>query len=170
MTRRGSLVYYLTAIVVGCLFMAVAILAVAQITTPRWDFGRDLFLFYFLAISHGWLPALLYALLLRRVNGALRWNRSWQWMVSGGSVAILVIIAWLFIPADWVGARFVMRSLLWLLPSGNMVISYGFTSSLKVLLPTIFLGGGATAFVLHRIHRAFEPQPEPSAFTEKPGV
>jgi len=168
MTRRGSLAYYLAAIVVGCLCWAVAILVIARTTTSHWNSGREFFFLYFLVVSQGWLATLLFAFLLRRSAIALGWSRSWQWMFAGGCIAIVVIAAWVFVPADWVGARFVMRSLMWLLPFGNMLIGYVFTRSMIVLLPTVFLGGAATAFVLHRIDRAFEPQPESPASADKP--
>ena len=85
-------------------------------------------------------------------------------------MAILVAGAWAFIPADWVGARYVMGLFMWLLPFGNILFGYAITKSMMVLLPTTFLGGAATAFVLHRVHIAFEPQPEPSPPTEEPHI
>ena len=168
MTRRGSLAYYLFAVVVGCLFLAVAMLSMASVSTLRWDSGRDFIFVYFLAVAHGWMAALIFAFLLRRIACALAWRRSWQWMILGGSLAILLLLAWVLLPTGWLGARIVLRSLLWLLPSGNTVTGFGFTSSPKVLLPVLFLGGAATAFVLFRVHRAFEPQVESPRTQEMP--
>jgi len=168
MTRRGSLAYYLAAIVVGCLCWAVAILVIARTTTYHWNTAREFFFLYFLVVSQGWLATLLFAFLLRKIAAAFAWSRAWQWMVAGGCIAIFVVAAWVFVPTDWIGARFIMGLLMWLLPFGNMVFVFGFARSTIVLLPTIFLVGAATAFVLHRIHRAFEPRAKSPASTEKP--
>jgi len=170
MTRRGSLVYYFTAVVVGCLFLTAAILVVAKSSTLHWNTGRDFFLVYFLCVSHGWIAVLVFAFLLRRSSGALAWNRSWQWLILGGGLAILVLSAWLLIPGTWLGSAYVMRWLLWLLPSGDGLMAFAFGSSLKVLLPAIFLVGAATAFVLYRVHHTFEPSADSPKREKKPRV
>ncbi len=170
MTRRGSLAYYLAAVVIGCLFLTAAILIVAKSSTLHWNTGRDFLLVYFLSVSHGWIAALLFAFLLRRSSGALAWNRSWQWLILGGCLAILVLSAWFLIPGTWAGSAYVMRWLLWLLPCGDALTGFAFGSSLKVLLPAVFVVGAATAFVLYRVHHAFEPSADSAKREDRPRV
>jgi len=158
MTRRGSLAYYLAAVVVGCLLLGIAGMALTRFSTFRWDSGRDLIFVYFLAVSHGWLPALLFAFILRRTAGALQWKRAWQWMLAGGCLAIVVSLTWLVIPESWSVSAQTMRWLLVFLPSGASVHGFAWGGGLGLLLSAVFVTGAAISFVLFRVHRAFEVQ------------
>lgn len=142
MTSRASLVYYLSAVVIGCLLMSLAVWL-----SPVFDAFRikgGFFGFYLLGLLCGSLVAILHAFALRKLTVTFGWNRSWQWIVSGAAIA-------------WV--------LTWAL--GSLALSVESLSSGWIFLlvlagptaavfagtwPTV-LAGGATACFLHMVHR-----------------
>ena len=78
MTRRGTLAYYLTAIVVGCFFLVLGVTAIGEGSLRFSTAGlRDFFLLYFLALVYGSFTMLLFAFLLRRMAHWLKWEPRW---------------------------------------------------------------------------------------------
>lgn len=163
MTRRGSLTYYLAAVVVGCFFASAGFFLVGQL--PRWHGGavrasglREFFFLYFFSIPFGGFAALLFAFLLRRLASLIRTRRLLAWACIGAALAPALIwaasglleglrtyggssptVSRLMLPLIWVsfGAE-LLRPFWW------------------VMIPV----GFATALVLFAIHRAFEPKGE----------
>ncbi len=136
MTRRGSLVYYLAAWVCGCFFASVAL----WILLP---FGgvRGFLSVYFFSLFWGFLPALLFALVLRLFMDLWKWKHSLAWLLPGGALAPLMLLIY----------EVAERALGWADRRDPIWVPV-YWSSVPV--------GAATAFVLSLIHRAFEPRPE----------
>jgi hypothetical protein len=162
MTRRGSLAYYFAAIVCGSFFVALAYYARAAAESglgPRWAYN---FLFaYFLALIAGFLPQLLNAFVLRRVMRALGWRGAWHWVAVGAVVGVALLwgvarlgflIEGMYFPADWQRVKLLLAFPL----LGPIMFA---ATPFWLPLPAF----AATAWVLHRIHRAFEPADTPPA-------
>ena len=162
MTRRGSFAYYSAAIVCGCFFIAAA-----YHVHSVWMYGageswaRDFLFAYFLTIIGGFLSTLLFAFLLRRVLRALRWQAGWQWLVAGAviGVALLWVLTRLgyFIEATHFSAGMQLAKSVLMFPLVGPVM---FSATPFWLPPLPFV---ATAWLLHRIYRAFEPPAEPGS-------
>jgi hypothetical protein len=153
MTRRGSLAYYFAAVTLGSFFLAVTYYAYFLLHgAPRDNIGRDFFAAFFFTILLTLLPTLLCAFLLRRAAVAFRWQSPWPWMLAGAALYLTFVqgMGWLGNAVDsnkmivewWrmalmfalVGPRLAIKSPWWLpLPAGAL-----------------------TAWLLYRIHRAFE--------------
>ena len=100
MTRRGTLAYYLAAIVVGCFFMVLGVTAIGEGSLRFSTAGlRDVFLLYFLALVYGSFTMLLFAFLLRRAARWLKWERAAVWVLAGAAIAPALVWA-LFIVWD----------------------------------------------------------------------
>ncbi|HEX9760600.1 MAG TPA: hypothetical protein VGA40_06755 [Candidatus Acidoferrales bacterium] len=155
MTRRGSLAYYFAAIVCGCFFIAAAYYAHSVSVygaSERW--ARDFFFAYFLVVLAGFLPALLYAFLLRRVTRLCGCRAWWQWMACGAALG-------------W-GVLWVVTRIGYLIEATRFSAEMqGFKSGVMFLFvgPMMFsvkpfwiplIAFAATAWVLHRIQSAFD--------------
>jgi hypothetical protein len=160
MTRRGSLAYYLAAWICGCTFMSVCIwlkdllgAPLMQAYSMRGAVGLLLFNFY--ALIFGAASAFLGAFLLRRLARVAHWELAWQWVLAGSilSPALLELLGiWGRQMLAGPGPR--QR---WLL-----LITYGPTIVLDAGIWLAIPAGAATAFVLYRIHRAFELLADPA--------
>ena len=157
MTRRGSLVYYLTAWVCGCLFMTLGVWLLGAWESTHWAPGfrgtSGFLAFYFLGLIFGAFTLLLFAFLLRRLMRLLGWEHPWQWFLVGGG------LAWLLV---WgLGAlRRVAEPALSPVEFA-LIFLLGAPSAIHPRLVWVALPvGAATAFVLHLIHRAFEAAPD----------
>lgn len=162
MTKRGSIAYYSAAVVCGCFFLVVALAGVGErslrISPPGF---RDVFLLYFLAIAYGSVSLLLFAFLLRQLARKIRWISSVEWMVGGAILACA--LTWLM-NAVWVKWLDTLSlpgpGLAWMVvfggPVGLVALSKGPVSATLAMA----LMGAGTAWVLARIHKAFEQQPE----------
>ncbi|MBI3405421.1 MAG: hypothetical protein HY046_08190 [Acidobacteria bacterium] len=160
MTRSGSIVYYLAAVVCGCLFMSMAVAAVGEGSIQFSASGlRGFFLLYFLSIVYGWFTAVVFALVLRRMAGLAKFSRAWQWAAAGAVLAPAVVWA---LSALWTRVLIEVR---WPAPAITAAMTTIFFGPvMAVALPrniwTAAAGGGltgaATALVLFSIHRAFE--------------
>jgi hypothetical protein len=160
MTRRGTLVYYLSAWIVGCFFMSLFVW-VKDIFTSAVDvpLGRSAFgllFFYFYGLVFGALAALIGAFLLRAIMTALKRKTAFDWAVVGALLSALLIAALgilgrrveTFSP---LGAR-----LLGLLTGGpKTVLDVGWWLAMPP--------GAATAYLLCRIERAFAPERAPAS-------
>jgi hypothetical protein len=159
MTRRGSLVYYLTAWVCGCLFMSLGVWLLGTWEPTHWTPGfrgaSGFLAFCFLGLLFGAFTALLFAFLLRRLMRMLGAKHPWQWMLAGAGLACLLV---------WgLGA---LRRVAEPAPAPlefALILLLGAPSAIHPRLVSVALPVGAvTAFVLHSVSRAFEPQPDPT--------
>jgi hypothetical protein len=156
MTRRGTLIYYLSAWIVGCFFMS-AVIWIKDMFEPqvRTSAGRSIFGLIFASVSGfllGAFAAFLGAFLLRRMMAALKCKTPSHWAAAGGILAP-VLMAGL---GTWERhMNFAQRpglSILALLTTGPRVV---LDSGWWLAIPA----GAATAYLLCRIERRFAPQP-----------
>lgn len=160
MTRHGSLVYYLSAWILGCFFMSLAVWikdlwgATRMVSGLREAFG--ILFFYFYGLVLGALPALIFAFVLRKVASILKCKTPWHWALFGAFLAPLVVTV-----LGNLGPRFGTvagngwRVVDWFASGPHIVIVVGRWLAIPV--------GAITAFLLCRIERAFAPQPQASA-------
>ena len=158
MTRRGSLVYYLTAWVCGCFFVSLPVWlhllhAGGAFPVSLVRHSAAFLLFYFYSLLFGFCGALLGAFLLRSIARVARWDRLWQWVLLGAALAplLMLLLGWPGPRIPWSdSAAGKWLSLVWAGPA--VVVEQG----LWLAVPA----GAATAWLLHSIHRAFEQQPD----------
>jgi len=155
MTRRGTLVYYLSAWILGCFFMSALVWIkdtyASTFNHPFTDFAFGLLYFYFFGLISGALTALLGAFLLRRVMRALKCKTPAHWAVAGALITPLLIE----VLGTW-GRHLAMqrRAGVGLLEA----LTFGAKTVLDAGWWLAILAGAATAFFLCRIQRAFSPQ------------
>ncbi len=161
MNHRGSLAYYPAAVVCGSFFLAASYYPYLVLLGARSGLGegsRGFLAASFFAVLLSTFPLLVWATLLRWLARRQKWTGATEWMAAGVCLFALVvgaleILARLLAPFSWpvwvdqvfpfffAGPRFMLRFPLWL------------------PLPAVIV----TAYVLLRVHRAFEPKPEPPA-------
>jgi hypothetical protein len=154
MTRRGSLAYYMSAVVFGSMFVSATFwlhhdLFPDAMPEPLASY----FLWsYFRAAVVSFFPLLLDAFLLRRMAVYYRWTNAWVWVIAGSVI---------FVAVQWMLAA----PLLTLAPgtevSGWRAVFLDLLSggpSLLVEKPFWLwpIPGLATAYVLFLVYRAFE--------------
>src|ERR1700723_313619 len=97
MTRRGSLIYYLTAWICGCFFMSLAIwirdLWGSTVESPRSREAFGILFFYFYGLVFGALAILIGAFLLRRIMTLLKCKTPLHWAVAAAILAPLLVAA-----------------------------------------------------------------------------
>lgn len=155
MTRRGSLAYYLTAWIVGCFFMTLAIFVVGPTASPGVGLGlsetASSFIFvYFIGLIVGASTALFYGFLLRRLMIWTHANRIWQWTIVGAALAIPIVFA-----LRWVKH---FRDLLSILPFFMSVLMGAGLANVAENNHNVLaaaLAGAATSATLFYVHRAF---------------
>jgi hypothetical protein len=157
MTRRGSLIYYLAAWVLGCFFMVLAVWCLDMILVPSPDLVREATEGFLTLIVYGYLfgapTALLFGLLLRRIMLALKCKTPMHWAVAGA------ILAPLLVAALGIGSRRAAH----LLPSDYAALWFPLVGAENVLRAGWWLtipAGAATGYYLGRIQRAFAPAAE----------
>ena len=156
MTRRGSLVYYLSAWTLGCFFMSLAVWIKDLWGVTRMSSGlREAFgilFFYFYGLVLGALPALIFAYLLRKVAALLKCKTPWHWAMFGAFLAPLVVTVLGYLePRFGSVAGNGWRVVDWFASGPHIVIVAGRWLAIPA--------GAITAFLLCRIERAFAPQP-----------
>ena len=158
MTKRGSLAYYLAAVVCGGFFLVIALAGVGErslrISSPGF---RDIFLLYFLTLAYGSVALVLFAFLLRIIARRARWISPIEWMVSGAILACLLVWTMNATWIHWLGKHALPGpDLLWKIvflgPVGLVGLSKGPVSATLAMA----LMGAGTAWVLARVHTAFE--------------
>ncbi len=163
MTRSGSMVYYLAAVVCGCLFMSAALVVAgdASLRNPAGG-GGELLLLYFLSMVNGWCAALVFAFLLRRTASLAGWLRGWQWALAGAvlSPVVVWVMATLWthallgrIPLSWPRLLLAMNAI-FLGPMTALTLP----GSIARALLAAAAAGAPTALVLFAIHRSFQPR------------
>jgi hypothetical protein len=155
MTRRGSLIYYLSAWILGCFLISIALWFKDLWGATRMSSGlREAFgilFFYFYGLVLGALPALIFAFLLRKVAAILKCKTPWHWAMFGAFLAPLVVtVLGYFGPRFGTVAGNGWRVVDWFASGPHIVIVAGRWLSIPV--------GAVTAFLLCRIERAFAPQ------------
>ena len=157
MTRRGSLIYYLTAWICGCFFMSLAIWTrelwnAATGPSSRSHEAFGVLFFYFYGLVFGALAVLIGAFLLRRIMTLLKCKTPSHWAVAGAILAPALIGG---LGAWGVHAgteqRIEPRLLSFLLLGPTMVVQAGWWLAIPA--------GAATGFLLCRVQRAFGSQP-----------
>jgi hypothetical protein len=154
MTRRGTLIYYLAAWILGCFFMTLAIWlkdAVSsseQLFRLRSAFG--LISFYFYGLILGAFAAFVAAFLLRRVMSALRCRTPGHWAAVGAFVAPALLAA-----AGFLGRRLNHPEMPRLTLAA--VVTLGPQTVLEAGWWLAIPAGAITAYLLCRIDRAFAP-------------
>jgi hypothetical protein len=155
MTRRGSLVYYLSAWILGCFFMSLLIwikdMFAVTLDLPLTRSAFGLLFFNFYGLVFGALGAFIAAFLLRRLMSALKCKTPFHWAVAGAILAPIVIA----ILGAW-GRHLETQQ-----RAGTRLLGL-LTFGPKTLLEAgwwlAIPAGAATAFFLCRIQRAFAPQ------------
>lgn len=147
MTRRGSIAYYLAAVVCGSFFLSASyyLYFVLGRGASAKDWAKGFLFVYFFTILLGFLPELLGAWLLRRVVTALGWTATWQWLIAG--TAVFFALVW--------GVGQAGLALEQQLPLAVKVVLLG---AMYVAVSPLWIpvpAAAATAWVLHRVHRAF---------------
>jgi hypothetical protein len=160
MTRRGSLVYYLTSWVCGGFFMTVAMFLQERAQPEEMGIGPTgagaaILTAYFLVLIFGAFLSLLFAFLLRRIMVWMRAERLWEWAAAGVVLALpmTVGVRWASRLADAIGLQGVGRQLAVILFLGVRGIA---EHHVVLSLPVAAL----TAAVLFLIHRAFAQKTE----------
>lgn len=160
MTRRGSLIYYFTAWIVGCFFMSLAVWTKDLWGATRLSSGlREAFgllFFYFYGLLFGALSALIGGFLLRRVAALLKCKTPAHWALFGAILAPILI----GVLGMW-GRRieaaghpgFRLLSLLTFGP--KTVLEAGWWLAIPA--------GAATGYFLGRVQRAFDPAQQAAA-------
>jgi hypothetical protein len=158
MTKRGSIAYYLAAVVCGCFFLVVALAGLGErslrVSSPGF---RDVFLLYFLSIAYGSVSLLLFAFLLRLLARRIRWISSVEWMVGGAILACALTWSMHLTWSHWLGQRDLPGSTaLWMIVFGGPVGLVGLSKGPVSATLAMAVMGAGTAFVLARISFAFD--------------
>jgi hypothetical protein len=155
MTRRGSLVYYLTSWICGGLFLTVAMVIQEKVSPAGMGIGPSgadaaIITTYFLVLIFCAFLSLLFAFLLRRWMGWLRAEKLWQWALAGMGLALPMAwaVRWASRATDAIGLQGAWRQLAVFLFLGVRGIA---ERHVLLALPV----AAATSAVLFLIHRAF---------------
>jgi hypothetical protein len=159
MTRRGSLIYYLTAWICGCFFMSLTIWvhdmwgAAMRGAQMRQAFG--LMFFYFYGLIFGAFATLFGAFLLRRVAAGLRCKTPLHWAIFGAiiSPALIALLGkWghHLASGDRPGLRL------------DAFFLFGPKTALEAGSWLAIPAGAATGYLLARVERAFEQPATPA--------
>jgi hypothetical protein len=160
MTRRGSLAYYLAAVVCGSFFLTVTYFAYFLATGAKMtNVSREFFFTYFFGVLLSIIPLTLIAFFLRRLAVRLRWQGLLPWLAGAwvvGAVVLAVLSAAGHAVEAWRNGPVGLKHfLLWLF------IGPWFMTKAPLWLP--LPGLTAMAWVLFRVHSAFEPAKEAAA-------
>jgi hypothetical protein len=155
MTRRGSLVYYLTSWICGGLFLTIAMYLQERASPQGMGIGPTgagaaIITTYFLVLVFCAFLSVVFAFLLRLCMDRLRAERLWQWALAGIVLSIPMTwgVRWASLATDAAGLQGAGRQIAVLLFLGVR----GIAENHPLLgLPVAAL----TATVLFLIHRAF---------------
>jgi hypothetical protein len=159
MTRRGSLIYYLTAWIFGCFFMSALVWgkdmsgSTENLFRIRSAFG--LFFFCFYGFILGAATTFLGAFLLRRIMRAMKCKTPWHWAIAGAFLTPALIAVVGALGRHGNDPTLPRRTLL-------TISTYGAQIVLEAGWWLAIPAGAATGYFLGRVQRAFDP-PEPAA-------
>jgi hypothetical protein len=155
MTQRGSIVYYLSAWILGCFFMTLLVWARDMFAaTPTFPVSRSTFgllFFYFYGLLLGSLAALLGAFLLRVIMAALKCKTPVHWALAGAILTPVLLVILGVLGRRIEGIQHTGLRLAGLLTLGPKIV---LDAGWWLAIPP----GAATAYFLCRIQRAFAPQ------------
>lgn len=150
MTRRGSIAYYLAAVVCGSFFFTLAQFLIGRVSDGASDWAWAFLSAFFLETMFGCAPQLLSAFVLRRLAGPLHWTNPWHWAVGGAGVFLMVLIA-----LGLLGAGFDRIAGGWRFASYGMLLFRQAAESLHGGVWQALAAGAPTALVLYSVNRAF---------------
>lgn len=158
MTRRGSIAYYLSAVVFGSMFISATFWLYHDLFPNAYPEPlASYFLWsYFRAVVVSFFPLLLDAFVLRRLAVYYRWTNGSVWVVAGSVT---------FVAAQWMLAAPMMTLGLGSEISGWRAVLLDLVSAGPYfLLEKPFwlwpIPGLATAYILFLVYRAFDLTPE----------
>jgi hypothetical protein len=166
-TRRGSLIYYLTAWIFGCFFMSAAVWIKDVWGAARLSSGlreaSGLLMFYFYGLVFGGIAVLVGAFLLRRIMILWKCKTPLHWAIAAAILAPL----WTGSLGIWGMQRDAARGaepgLIYFLIFGpTMVIQAGWWLAIPA--------GAATGYFLGRVERAFDPTQHAAAGANQPSA
>ena len=159
MTRRGTLVYYLSAWILGCFFISALVwirsLFPARMHVSISRSASGLLALYFFGLIFGAFAALAGAFLLRTVMTSLKCKTPAHWAFMGAILAPVIIVLL------GISARRIERSQI---PAMQALIlfTYGPRTVLDAGWWLSVPAGAVTAYLLCRIHGAFAQQEAPA--------
>jgi hypothetical protein len=160
MTRRGSLVYYLTSWICGGFFLTVAMFLQERASPTGMGIGPSaagaaIITTYFLVLIFGAFLSLVFAFLLRRLMALFQAETMWQWVLAGTILALPMAwaVRWASRVADKIGLQGV----------GNQIAIFLFLGVRGIAEHHVLLAlpvAALTSAVLFLIHRAFAQKAE----------
>jgi len=154
MTKRGSLAYYMAAIVCGSFFFTLAQFLIGResgTSSSAAAWARDFLGAFFIGTIFGFVPQVVAACVLRGIAGPLRWTIAWHWAMGGAGVYLLVTMILGLMGAEFDrivgGWRYANSIGLFLFGQAGMAVHSGIWQTL--------VGGAMTSLVLFSVHRAF---------------
>jgi hypothetical protein len=158
MTRRGSLVYYLTSWICGGFFLTVAMFLQERASPTGMGIGPSaagaaIITTYFLVLVFCAFLSLVFAFLLRRLMVLFQAGSMWQWVLAGTILALPMAwaVRWASRVTDTIGLQGAGHQIAILLFLGVRGIA---EHHVLLALPVAAL----TSAVLFLIHRAFEQE------------
>jgi hypothetical protein len=160
MTRRGSLVYYLTSWICGGFFLTIAMFLQEKASPQEMGIGPTgagaaILTTYFLVLIFCAFLSMVFAFLLRLSMGVLRSKRLWEWALAGMILALPMTwgVRWASRASDTAGLQGAGRQIAVFLFLGVRGIA---EHHALLALPV----AAVNAAVLFLIHNAFAEKPE----------
>ena len=150
MTKKGSLAYYLAAVVCGSFFFTLAQFLIGRDGALASNWARDFLFAFFIGTIFGCVPQLLAAFVLRQLAKPLRWTEAWHWAIGGAGVYLLVLIV-----LGVLGAGFDKLAKGWRFESYGLYLFGQATMSVNGGYWQALAAGALTSLVLFAVHRAF---------------
>ncbi|HLW98807.1 MAG TPA: hypothetical protein VKR82_09190 [Candidatus Acidoferrales bacterium] len=150
MTKRGSLAYYLAAVVCGSFFFTLAQFLIGRDNAGTSNWASDFLFAFFIETIFGCIPQLIAAFVLRRLASPLRWTQAWHWAIGGAGVYLLVFMVLEIAGAAFdrvAGGRSFSRFGLYLFGQPTRSIGGGIWQ--------VLVAGALTSLVLYSVNNAF---------------
>jgi hypothetical protein len=161
MTRRGSLVYYLSSWICGGFFLTIAMFFQERVSPQGMGIGPSgagaaILTTYFLVLIFAAFLSLVFAYLLRLFMGWFHASSLWQWALAGTILALPLAwgVRWASRVTDTIGLQGAGRQVAVLLFLGVRGIA---EHHVVLALPVAAL----TSAVLFLVHRAFAAEANP---------